>query len=367
VNERLFALVCVVNSSCRYRAIVEELVSESSLRNRLTDNKPTEAERAKLCIWKWLAFVLIYEMLFGMGIKGGGYVQRVIKSSHAEFDRLLTALKERRGESDVRNLLPAVTPTPVMGRFARVNLLKVSVADALQELFARGFALEKADDGDEPVQSQRVRVDALVPYVLELAPGCDLHADPLVVRGALILQDKASCLPAAALAPPRHAVCVDACAAPGNKTTHLAALIAAPRDDSPRHSEDAEQGVVVAIDRDRTRLATLLRGVELAGASHLVVPYCDDFLRVSEAVATFGASAHARSLSKRRRPDTAQRMTAPASNADRARVQALLQRATHALVDPSCSVSRRAIMASCSSHCHWSGKWCCVSRCVAWY
>ena len=51
---------------------------------------------------------------------------------------------------------------------------------------------------------------------------CDIHDLGAVMGGRLILQDKASCMPAAALCegmdpPPR--LVIDACAAPGNKTT----------------------------------------------------------------------------------------------------------------------------------------------------
>lgn len=48
---------------------------------------------------------------------------------------------------------------------------------------------------------------------------------PLVASGALVLQSKASCMPAHALMPQPGWTVVDGCAAPGNKTTHLAALM----------------------------------------------------------------------------------------------------------------------------------------------
>jgi hypothetical protein len=43
-----------------------------------------------------------------------------------------------------------------------------------------------------------------------------------VEQGALLLQSRASCMPAHALRPEPGWQVIDACAAPGNKTTHLA-------------------------------------------------------------------------------------------------------------------------------------------------
>jgi putative methyltransferase len=53
------------------------------------------------------------------------------------------------------------------------------------------------------------------------------HDDPSYKSGKIILQDKASCFPAVVLAPPANdnAVVIDATAAPGNKTSHLSALM----------------------------------------------------------------------------------------------------------------------------------------------
>jgi len=67
--------------------------------------------------------------------------------------------------------------------------------------------------------------DNHIPGLLLLPPGTDLHAHPLVVNGQLVLQDKSSCFSALALVGSDSGYeggdVIDACAAPGNKTSHL--------------------------------------------------------------------------------------------------------------------------------------------------
>ncbi|KAG8044458.1 hypothetical protein GUJ93_ZPchr0121g51 [Zizania palustris] len=61
--------------------------------------------------------------------------------------------------------------------------------------------------------------------MLVLPPGTDLHNHHLVTDGKVFLQGKASCMVAVALCPKPGWTVIDACAAPGNKTVHLAALM----------------------------------------------------------------------------------------------------------------------------------------------
>ena len=59
-------------------------------------------------------------------------------------------------------------------------------------------------------------------------PRTRVHDEEAYHVGKVILQDKASCFPATVLARDtheRHGDFVDATAAPGNKTTHLSALL----------------------------------------------------------------------------------------------------------------------------------------------
>jgi len=105
--------------------------------------------------------------------------------------------------------------------------------------------------------------------------GTDLHDHPLVTRGAAILQDKASCFPAHVLAPQRGAHVIDACAAPGNKTSHTAAMLRGT-------------GRVYAFEVDPRRCRLLQNRMEQAAAAN-VATRCQNFLEVDVADPAYAA------------------------------------------------------------------------------
>ncbi|XP_073890779.1 28S rRNA (cytosine-C(5))-methyltransferase isoform X6 [Macaca fascicularis] len=78
---------------------------------------------------------------------------------------------------------------------------------------------------------------------------------------------QASCLPAMLLNPPPGSHVIDACAAPGNKTSHLAALL-------------KNQGKIFAFDLDAKRLASMATLLARAGISCCELAE-EDFLAVS--------------------------------------------------------------------------------------
>ncbi|ACO60658.1 predicted protein, partial [Micromonas commoda] len=145
---------------------------------------------------------------------------------------------------------PEADGDAVPRRHVRVNTLKLSVDEATRRL-----------------ASHRPKRDPHVSDVLVFKPGTDLHDHPMVRSGEIVLQGKASCLPAAALGPKRGWDVVDCCAAPGNKTTHLAALV-------------GDRGRVRAFDADGKRLKRLARNVSTAGAGAIVDAKRADFLEV---------------------------------------------------------------------------------------
>ena len=230
-----------------------------------------------------LAYVLGYEALFGAGLEPDASsdaegpekrtdVAAVVAATRVVVrarERLKAALKRRlkasKHVSAEAFLLAqpggkALAAVPAHSRHARVNLLKTDVAACEREL-GGVFRLHPTRDPH-------------VPDLLVFPPGCDLHDHRMVRDGRLILQGKSSCFPAAALDPKPGWVALDCCAAPGNKTTHLAARV-------------GRKGRVLAFDADARRLRRLRENCAHAGAmdraAPIVVPERGDFLELNPA------------------------------------------------------------------------------------
>ena len=112
------------------------------------------------------------------------------------------------------------------------------------------------------IESEAV-ADPDIPDVYRIAP-------PLRHDSALLIaQDKPSCFPAFVLQPRKKAWVIDACAAPGNKTTHLAQLM-------------RNTGRIFAFDKDPKRMETLRATVERCKATNIET-LCQDFLTADPA------------------------------------------------------------------------------------
>ncbi|VDL57600.1 unnamed protein product [Hymenolepis diminuta] len=100
--------------------------------------------------------------------------------------------------------------------------------------------------------------DYHLPYLLLLfPPGTDLHLSPIITSKMAVIQDKASCLPplvlldAIKLLQSQPITILDACAAPGNKTTLLLSCL----------KDSSQPGQVIALDRDKRRFDHLCRNL----------------------------------------------------------------------------------------------------------
>ncbi|XP_059270658.1 28S rRNA (cytosine-C(5))-methyltransferase isoform X4 [Mustela nigripes] len=285
--KQLYALVCETQ---RYSAVLDAVIAGAGLL------------RAEKKLRPHLAKVLVYELLLGKGFRGGGGRWRPLLERHqARLKAELARLKVQRRVSRNEDLLQVGSrpgTASQVPRFVRVNTLKTSPEDAVDYFKRQGFSYQgrassvvwssgrrgglvcprSLQVGFTRTQSSRLEdlralkgkcflLDPLLPELLVFPAQTDLHDHPLYRAGHLILQDKASCLPAMLLAPPPGSHVLDACAAPGNKTSHLAALL-------------RNQGKIFAFDRDAARLASMATLLARAGVSCCQLAE-EDFLAVS--------------------------------------------------------------------------------------
>ena len=163
-------------------------------------------------------------------------------------------------------------------RWVRINSIKTGLSEQMSITFTSYetvSCLEKILEVVPNSNEKLIYVDKHVPNLVAVSPFIDLTKTSAYQNGYIILQDKASCFPAYLLDPiPEDGDIVDACAAPGNKTTHLAAIL-------QKKGGDAQNRKIYACDRDKARAMTLKNMVSTAGASRIVtIKAGQDFLRL---------------------------------------------------------------------------------------
>eukprot|EP00903_Cladosiphon_okamuranus_P019714 g18116.t1 len=291
----------MVSETLRYKPLLDRLVVKADPKGTLFSDEYMR-EKAQ-------GYIMLYEMLLGKGsIQGGGKLKRHLMQYKVRLEECLVEAKLAEGlQADASNesLLPKSARRHIFPRYARVNLVACpggakAVAARLQQ---EGFT---------------AKIDGVVPSLLVLPPGTDLHNHAMVKDGRLVLQDKSSCFSAEALLGGeacaaataaaaaegtgekkhkewRGGDVIDACAAPGNKTMHAASLLhqraalercAGAGSGTPADRTNLDKrGKVFAFDKDLRRLALMRRRVDESGASAggAIETRLQDFLEVNPA------------------------------------------------------------------------------------
>ncbi|CAG9463887.1 unnamed protein product [Pedinophyceae sp. YPF-701] len=203
-------------------------------------------------------YVLGYEMLAGKGIQPRGRAELAMIRIK---DALQTAVNRVIAAQDSQESAPQGCQNHGRFRSVRVNLIKKSVQEAVSWLVA-----PPAEHASLALPLTDVQIDNMLPDVLLLPKATRMHDHPLVKNGTLVLQSWSSCLPAHALGVRDNWKVLDCCAAPGNKTTHVASILRG-------------RSTVVAFDKNAARVETLKQNTERAGARN-VIAYVQDFLAV---------------------------------------------------------------------------------------
>ena len=248
-----YAIIC---ESLKYKEAIDHIINASEL-IKSTKLPP------------WIAFLLVYDLLFGKAKgnikRNGGKYAKIIMKYKTRLDAELARLKIQRKISKNSDLIPLHIRNGIqLPKYIRVNTLKICMDDALNHFLKKGF---KKVETLKEMNAKSFLIDKDVPNLLIFSHSLDLHKDEFFLNGSIIIQDKASCFPAFILNPPLHSFVLDACAAPGNKTSHLSAIM-------------QNTGKIYAFDMDARRLGTLNKLTTLAGCQNITAK-CQNFLQVN--------------------------------------------------------------------------------------
>jgi len=224
-----------------------------------------------------LVYILLYELLMGPNtkIRGGGALKRQIMSQLDILQANFKKIAEEEGWEKQDHKARGNTSNTTIPRYVRINTLVAHRDEVLEIINA------KADT---------VYIDPHIPdlLVLDHTPTSRELLQDLVISQKVILQDKSSCFSALCMAhgfgdgnrSGGNAIdYLDACAAPGNKTSHLAALVHTMQ----RKNADASgKSSIHALDKSPDRYKLLKRRISSLVPQGIVHCHHEDFFEVSK-------------------------------------------------------------------------------------
>ncbi|KAI0767919.1 S-adenosyl-L-methionine-dependent methyltransferase [Irpex lacteus] len=257
----------LVIETLKYKAVLADVIDAASLLK----------EERKITT-KNLALVLVHDLLLASGgiQAGDGPVKQAVLRHKTRLNSEFQRIKIKLGASTTKELARSQDERAgKIPRYVRVNTTCWNTEDAVRSFVSRGYVL--SGPFDHPKGFAR---DPHIPDLLLFPPDTQFVQDSVYREGKIILQDKASCFPAFILAPPaeKNTVTIDATAAPGNKTSHLAALM-------------QNKGKLFAFERDRKRYATLQTMLSRAQCKNVEAVNAD-FLTISPDDPKYSAVTH---------------------------------------------------------------------------
>lgn len=267
--KHIFALVF---STLKYKDYINEIIRKSKLKD--------VPQIKKLKVKDSLLMLLVHDFLFSS--KG-----RIQLGKHPIKDAFL--LNKTRMQAEVTKLklkhkVKSVDQLPLKEglnddetpiRWIRVNTIKTD-SDSLFKKYAFFSRLEKVDSLEGITEPGVIFHDQHIKNLYGIHPKEKLTSTDAYLHGEVIIQDRASCFPAEILNFDEndvHTEVIDACAAPGNKTTHAASYVNKHKD-----------GVVYAFERENHRVKVLKSMCEKAtgkSKKSLIHPTHADFTKIS--------------------------------------------------------------------------------------
>lgn len=148
-------------------------------------------------------------------------------------------------------------------KYIRVNTLKATVEEIINIFRDEGWTfVSHFEDNNynhflsklSSLGPEEFMLDLHVNNLLIFPPKTEFYLYQCYKDGRIMIQDKASCLPAILLNPQPGSTVLDMCAAPGMKTTQIAALM-------------KNQGTIYAVEFSTKRFESLNKMVKTSGAT----------------------------------------------------------------------------------------------------
>ncbi|XP_012339483.2 probable 28S rRNA (cytosine-C(5))-methyltransferase [Apis florea] len=202
----------------------------------------------------WLAKILITELLWG---------KNALKTDCKPIKTILAY--EQKLREELNNIgvdaFPTSSERVKNARYVRINTLLVTLKKGISYFQEEGWSLlPKCSNYIQHLnivknlKKPNFIQDFHISEILVFPPDTIFYDHPGYQNGEIILQDKASCLPSYLLNPEPGSIVLDMCAAPGMKTSHLAALL-------------TNTGKIYAVEKDEHRYKTLCEQIKLTNAS----------------------------------------------------------------------------------------------------
>ncbi|KAF2905767.1 hypothetical protein ILUMI_00410 [Ignelater luminosus] len=243
-HRNLKAVYALVAETIKHFTSIETIIEQSQLLEKENRLEP------------WLARILIMEMLWRG--KQLPLQAKPLQTINSYYD----ILKQHKDAIESNTQATDVIKKVQKPRFARINTLKITLQEAIDAFREEGWALtryssESYDDyiaKSSSLGSEEFIIDIHIKELLLFSSNTKFYNHKAYKDGYILLQDKASCLSAHLLNPTPGSTVLDMCAAPGMKTTHVAALL-------------DNKGVVYAVEMNQQRFNTLNKMVQNADAT----------------------------------------------------------------------------------------------------
>lgn len=266
-------LYAVLDSCWKYKPFLEKVMKKSNILNDVPKKKGKPVYSRLTLLLMCHDLLLSKQKRIQMGkLPIKEFVLKHKTRLNSELVKLKLKLKVRDLSELVEKEDISNDVTPV--RWFRINPLRCLNHDTepVMKEIRKKFPC-RVNHWSE-IRSGSLYYDEYIPNLFGVHPQDKITSHELYRQGKIIIQDRASCFPAHILNPGKKDVVIDACAAPGNKTTHVAAHIL------PENVKDAK-AKIYAFEKEPTRAKILRKMTNIAGCGQAVKINVGDFTKLA--------------------------------------------------------------------------------------